>query len=293
MGKHLCLVLVDKEQPPHTTRPFDPAARGCRLRRDGNHNVLRENTLAGHIGHQTTTWLRHQPGTDTCGRCLMVEGSGSDSDSRTGSGLTCNRTAIVDGNLEVAAHLSMPRIHRVPTMRKFNLVIALCLLAATSWSQEMTAEEIDYKANFIVQLAQNVEWPEGMGKDTTGAVVIGVVGQSSLTSKLKALAGDSARKGPGLTIKEYKIEDNLATCHILFISTKEPAELAKIFKKIEGRSVLTVSDAEYFARYGVMINFYTEPEDSSHKVRFQVNRRTTKEAGIQLSTDLLKRATLI
>jgi len=178
-------------------------------------------------------------------------------------------------------------------MLKLSLIVALCCFGSTSWSQEMTAEEIDHKATFITQFVQDVEWPAGMGEDSTGATVIGVVGQSSLTPKLRTLASDSTRKGPALVIREFKLEDDLANCQILFMSTKEPTDLSKILKKVEGHPVLTVSDAEYFARFGVMINFYTETTDGKPKVGFQVNRRTTKDAGLKMSESLLKRATPI
>jgi hypothetical protein len=178
-------------------------------------------------------------------------------------------------------------------MRKLSLVMAVCVVGSVCWSQDMTTTETNYRANFIVQLVKNVEWPAGTGKDASGAVVIGVVGQSSLTPELRALANDSTRKGPTLVVREFKLDDSLANCQILFMSTKEPAELAKILKKTEGRPVLTVSEAEYFGRYGVMINLFTETENGTSKVRFQVNRRTSKEAGLKFSADLLKQATPI
>jgi len=53
--------------------------------------------------------------------------------------------------------------------------------------------------------------------------------------------------------------------------------------------VLTVSDCEYFARYGVMLNFYKDGD----KVKFEHNRRTAKEAGLKVSSKLLKMATII
>jgi len=174
-------------------------------------------------------------------------------------------------------------------MRAFGVTLGVWLLATTVVGQLMSAEDIDYKANFIIKLPQYTEWPAGSGTDATGAVVIGVQGESPLTPALETLAKSADPAGPKITIKTVTVDDPLTDCQILFMSTKETADLAKVLKKVSGKPVLTVSDCEYFAKYGVMLNFVKEAD----KIKFEHNKRTTEESGLKISSKLLKMATLI
>ena len=174
-------------------------------------------------------------------------------------------------------------------MRPLGIILLTLLLSTSLMAQEMSADEIDYKANFIVKLLQYVEWPAGADKDASGAISIGVQGDSPLTPVLETLAADGAKDGTPINVKTVAIGADIADCQILFISSKETSDLAKILKAVAGKPVLTVSDCEYFARYGVMLNFYKDGD----KVKFEHNRRTTKEAGLKVSSRLLKMATII
>ena len=154
-------------------------------------------------------------------------------------------------------------------------------------------EDVDYKANFIIKLLDYVEWPTGAGADGSGNVVVHVVGSSPLTPVLQNLAKEKTAAGMGVTIKEVTLDDNLADCQILFMATKETADLAKILKRINGTTVLSISDAEYFGNYGVMINFFAEDDGGKSKTKFEINKTVVDMAGLKISSKLLKLAKII
>ena len=178
-------------------------------------------------------------------------------------------------------------------MKVLLLTTILFLLGISAFGQEDTEEEINYKADFIIKLIDYTTWAEGAGKDSQGAVVISVIGESPLTPRLKELAAAETKNDKKITVKVVSIEDKLTDCQILFLPTKDKKDLAKILKKVDGHPVLTVSDCYYFARHGVMINFVKEENDGKTKVKFEVNRTTIKLAGLKLSSRLLKLATII
>ena len=124
-----------------------------------------------------------------------------------------------------------------------------------------TNESAEYKADFIIKLMDHVTWPDGAGSDKTGAVVIAVVGESPLTPRLKELAKERTQEGRKVIVKIISIADSLANCQILFMPTNDKAILATILRGLKHAPVLTVSDADYFSRHGVMINFYEEEVD--------------------------------
>jgi len=156
----------------------------------------------------------------------------------------------------------------------------------------MPASEIDFKADFIVKVTDYVTWPAGAATNAAGEIAIGVLGDSPLTPKLKELAASRSGQGTKMTVTPVTVDDNLAAYQILFLSTEDKAELAQILKKVQNAPVLIISDAYYFARYGVMVNFYKE-EGGDGKVKFEVNQITLGMAGLKMSSKLLKLATII
>jgi hypothetical protein len=156
----------------------------------------------------------------------------------------------------------------------------------------MSAAEIDFKADFIVKVTDYVTWPEGAAANAAGEVAIAVLGDSPLTPKLKELAAVRTSQGAKMSVAAVTLEDDLTAYQILFIATEDKAGLAKVLKKVEDKPVLTISDAYYFARHGVMVNFYKE-EGGDGKVKFEVNQITLGMAGLKMSSKLLKLATII
>jgi hypothetical protein len=174
-------------------------------------------------------------------------------------------------------------------MLKSNAFIGLSfLLAVSACAKDMSASEIEFKADFIVKVTDYVTWPDGAATNAVGEVAIAVLGDSPLTPKLKALASGRTTK---MSVSTVTLDDNLAAYQILFIATEDKIELAQVLKKVQNVPVLTISDAYYFARHGVMVNFFKE--EGGDKVKFEVNQMTLGMAGLKMSSKLLKLATII
>lgn len=164
--------------------------------------------------------------------------------------------------------------------------IGCSIFAVVFFSTHVYSEDLAYKADFIIKLIDYVQWTGGAGTDGSGTVNIGVVGQSPILQSLK-----TASEGKKITVKTITPEDPLTDFQILFITTKDKTELAKALKKISGKPVLTVSDCTGFAGFGVMINFYSE--DGTGKVKFEANTLAAGDAGLKISSQLLKLAKII
>ena len=176
-------------------------------------------------------------------------------------------------------------------MKTITLTLIIPLLWLTATGKDLTQDEIDHKADFIIKAVDYVTWPDEKGTDADGAIVIAVIGESQLTDRLTELAAEKTGEGTKMVVEPLKLEDDLTACQVLFMATEDKAELAQILKKVKDAPVLTISDSELFARYGVMINFYKEDDDSN--IKFEVNTITLDMAGLKMSSRLLKLATLI
>jgi len=170
-------------------------------------------------------------------------------------------------------------------------ITAAVLSALTVTGSELNEDELKYRADFIVNSLEYVTWPDGAATDSNGAIVIGVVGETPLFARLTTAAAEKAKEGKSMVVKPHTAEDDLASCQILFIASDDKAVLAKILKKVDGKPVLTMSDAEYFANFGVMVNFVRgEAED---KKKFEVNKMVLDMAKLKMSSQLLKLARII
>ncbi|MDH4157939.1 MAG: YfiR family protein [candidate division Zixibacteria bacterium] len=176
-------------------------------------------------------------------------------------------------------------------MRKLLTVCLWAILAMPVIGQDQADQDAEFEAKFVLDLLDKVTWPDkGQGSDTETAVIT-VVGPSALTPKLREMAAGRKAGQRRIEIREAAVTDDFTGSAILFIATSSLRDLARILKKVDGTTILTVSGAEEFARYGVMINFYKEEGDAN--VKYEINRLVVKFAGLKIDEGLVKKARII
>jgi len=148
--------------------------------------------------------------------------------------------------------------------------------------------EYSVKAAFLYHFAQFVEWPPDGARDNA-AITIGVLGSDPFGEVLdKAVLGKTIG-GRKLAVRRFATIDKIGHCDILFISSSEASHLPAVLAGLSGTAVLTVGEADRFARRGGMIGFFFE--DS--RMRLEVNVATTEAAGLRVSSKLLSVARLV
>ncbi len=80
--------------------------------------------------------------------------------------------------------------------------------------------------------------------------------------------------------------EDIKGCHILFVSVSEEDALESIFDRIQGQSILTVSELEQFAPRGGMISLIKVGDN----FRFEVNAKAARDVHLSISSQLLKLA---
>lgn len=160
-------------------------------------------------------------------------------------------------------------------------VILFCGPRAKS---EDEAPEYQVKAAFLYNFAKFVEWPPESFPETSSPIVIGILGADPFGETLDQTVQDKMVRERKLSIERSSQIENLKQCHILFISSDEEARLPRIFTALKGKSILTVGENRRFARNGGMINFLIK----SNRVRFEINQEAAEQAGLKISSQLLK-----
>ncbi len=163
--------------------------------------------------------------------------------------------------------------------KKLLTLLALTLLMVFAYANAGVVSK--ERADFIVDLFNNVEWPAENRAGADGSIVISVIGDDALVAALK-----SAVSGKKYTIKKVGIEDDFLSSQMLIISTSKLSSLAKILKKIRNAPILTVTESKGFARYGVMVELITEGD----KLEYVVNKMSAKQVHIVISSKLINDA---
>lgn len=151
------------------------------------------------------------------------------------------------------------------------------------------ASEYQLKAVFLFNFTQFVDWPPDAFGDEASPLVIGVLGTDPFGELLDEIVRGERVKGRPLVVQRYAHLEDVKACHVLFVSVSETARLKDIFAALKSRSILTVGDAEGFARRGGVISFATV----DNKIRLKINLEAAQAAHLTISSKLLRPADIV
>lgn len=151
------------------------------------------------------------------------------------------------------------------------------------------SDEYQVKAAFLFNFAQFVEWPARAFPTSDTPLVIGILGDDPFGDYLDELVKGEKVGGRPVVIRRCDNLPEAGACHILFISRSEHASLKEILHGLKGRSILTISDADSFNRYGGMVRFVME----NGKIRLRIQLQSAKDANLTISSKILRPATIV
>ncbi len=166
------------------------------------------------------------------------------------------------------------------------LLLGLLLTAPYSSLSEEVSREYMIKAAYVFRIAQFVDWPESGA--TAAPLGVCILGEDPFGSAIDYIVEKTSR-GRRFSLRRYASSESLGGCHVLFISASETTRLETILSGLEGRSVLTVSDAAEFARCGGMVGLVNR----QGKVSLEINQGAAEAAGLQISAKLLELSRIV
>ena len=173
-------------------------------------------------------------------------------------------------------------------------VIALVGMVAIFGSLGMSAQkskprEFEVKATYLYNFARFVEWPTTAAVAKSDSFPICVLGQDPFGPALDTIVAGETIGGKAVLAKRVLKPQDAVSCRVLYISLSEETRLREVLAGLDKAAVLTVSDIPQFSQRGGMIQFVQE----SNKIRFEVNLASAEDAGLTLSSELLKVAVLV
>ncbi len=180
--------------------------------------------------------------------------------------------------------------HRVGSSKSRQLSAALLLavlLPAGIAAQDATDARL--RAAFLFNFIQYVSWPSDPVPTHRASLLIGIYQDPELAAAATSMVEGRTVGGRTIEVRVLVRLDQVEDLSVLYMGSTDPIEIARGLKVVEGLPVLTVGYADGFAARGGMINFVLE----DRRMRFEVNRRTTEESGLRLSSQLLRLARIV
>jgi uncharacterized protein DUF4154 len=161
--------------------------------------------------------------------------------------------------------------------------IAVRLPAAAAVTASAQREYL-IKAAFIFDMLKATQWPKGR----PGRVVLCVLGQDPFGAAWRSIEGRPLGKSR-LDVARIEAASDVAGCDALFLGTSERARWPQIRDALGTRPILTMSEMVGFARDGGMVALM----DVENRLRFDVNLKAVRKAGLSINTDALEQANMV
>jgi len=141
----------------------------------------------------------------------------------------------------------------------------------------------------MLNFGKFVTWPASAVPARLEAFSICVLGEDPFGAVLDStVRGEKIESRPVL-VRGIRTSREATNCNILYISRSEQSQVRKIASSLDKSGVLTVSDSSDFIAQGGAIQFTL----SGNRVRFEVNVDAAQDAGLGLSSELLKVASSV
>lgn len=151
-------------------------------------------------------------------------------------------------------------------------------------AQVAAPSEYDVKAAFLYNFARFGEWPAKAFADAT-RLRLCIIGGDPFGAAINAVAGKPVGERQ-VEVVRLDAADDARSCQIAFIAGSNPMAVAR---RLERLPVLTVAENPDFARSGGAIEFNLV----DNRVRFAINPAAAQRAGVTLSSQLLRLATIV
>nr|WP_287410632.1 YfiR family protein [Pseudodesulfovibrio sp.] len=155
--------------------------------------------------------------------------------------------------------------------------VGLCPVSSFAGGKQLTATSEQLQALYVQRLVKYVKWPVGAGPKLGEPYVIAATD----SKKLKPYFNDASLQ---FRLVQWPADG----VHVLVINGAPKREAAAILKRTAEMPVLTIGQSPANLRQGVVINFRMV----GGKLKLQVNPHAAGAAGLNISSRLLRIATI-
>ena len=160
---------------------------------------------------------------------------------------------------------------------------ALAAPAAAAAQGRVAPSEYEVKAAYLFNFMQYVDWPAAGAPGTE--VVLCVAGRDPFDGILERTVRGRLSRGRTVRVTRVVVAAQIEPCHVLFVGERNATTVDAWLLAARERPVLTVGEGTGFTAAGGMIGFVVD-----ETVRFAVNLREARRAGLEISSRVLRLA---
>lgn len=168
------------------------------------------------------------------------------------------------------------------------ILTAIAFTAAGTLVAAQSVSAPGLKAAYLFNFAQFVEWPAD-AVPAGAPLTVCIVDDGAVAGALEQTVKGRTVVGHALTVIRLAPVATLPTCHVIYLGGSDQKYSADLLKALNGRLVLTVSDAPRFARSGGMVELFLE----GGRMRIAVNTDALQRGKVRLSSRVLQLATIV
>jgi hypothetical protein len=172
-------------------------------------------------------------------------------------------------------------MRRPSALRLLGPIAALAGLGAPAPAAAQPSETA-VKAAFLPKFAAYVSWPAGARVGPGAPLTLCVMGSDPFGRTIDEAVRGQQVDGHPLTVRRLAAGSDGSGCHIAFVQGPSPKATAQMLAALQGKPVLTVTDARGGPQRG-MIYFVMD----GGRVRFHIDQAAAQQAGLNLSARLL------
>jgi hypothetical protein len=185
---------------------------------------------------------------------------------------------------QVSVPLSKRALDRLRCHRWSVACLVACLAAFLPAFLRAADEPLEYqvKAAFLLNFTKFTEWPAAAFEGSDSPIAICVLGDDPFGKTLDQVVAGEVVEGRKVSVQRIAEAPPAKSCQVVFVSlpTKDAVKLLPVL----GPGVLTVGEGERFLKEGGMVAFVIE----NRRVRFGINQTVAQNAGLKLSSRLLR-----
>lgn len=149
--------------------------------------------------------------------------------------------------------------------------------------------EYQIKAAAIYNIIAFTEWPASSFSSPESPLVIGILGEGPIAALLNEFGANETWQGRKVVLRRLSTPAEAQACHVLFVARSETPRWRTLSSQLAGRPILTIADAEDFARQGGVVQFAVD----RNKIRLIVNLGVARSVGLTISSKVLRLANVI
>ena len=162
---------------------------------------------------------------------------------------------------------------------KQKLIFLLFILFITT-TEESYSQMAKFKALFLYNFTQNVEWPSNANQNE---FVITVIGDKEMAAELQKLAQVKKVGTKTIVIKQSSQIKDLTNSHVIFLSSGKSSLMSMLSAEQQENPTLLISSKEGLCNDGAAISFTT----IDGKLRYEICSSNIEKHGLKVNTKLL------